>query len=966
MSVKGFFRFVLRLIWRTFVLLWWLLPLTIIGVLALWLWLPVGVNDYVFPLVIERFGLQNCSARVQDIGIFSTGFGPIVIGSRRADPIRVENLRIRYSPWAVVSDLWEGNPIPVEGIDISGVSLSATISDSGVFTLDTTEWERLVALIPHSGGAPKTKTAVPVSLQSIRMTNTLLRLKYKERLYWTSAEVIVRSPDSNILLSQRLRGKVMAQENVLKFEIEPRRDGGWDITFSGSGNLGDLRSLIPENLAVRLGGTAAGSGTVSFVSSHSKMTVGAFQASGSVKGLFANLRENNKTVFAMRQLPDSPLVFSVSRRPGKALKVSAGPLRTTNPVQSVSFFNLSIDAVDSAPGIYQMTAGMESDLNGKIKLLPDLKLGKGISVKSHLSGITGLNGEGRLNLSSSIEFRSPAEFLPVSLDVPAPIQMLGEVVYGGKTPLAWSLNGVCDSTLTVKTDSATASLNDFHFWAGNDSAPLRGEVGFGINADGPLGLEAVLSDLKIAGSLGSDGAWRGSLRLQGVNVTHPDAQISDLSAEFPLVWPYRPEMPPPAGSIQIPSITVMGEEVGSMDAQVIQKDKIFQLNGNFHTWAIQHLQAGFEIQAGSFSAPGLQDRFGAKLRFDIPEQRIPDTTCFGSYLPILEGFEGGGKFSFSGAYAYGFPEESPWASVRLTEGTLCNKAMKLAINGIDLSLRAEEGLRSWRTESGQSLQIESLAMGALKVNDLGTRFRLEENGDILVEGVAFDFAGGEVRSLSMRVVPGSNAYRILLYCDRLLLREIFKQVNLGDSVSLEGDARISGLVPVDIDGSNIRLGKGYLYTTPGEKGTMKLKTGQKMLGSLTPEQPGYGQIELSRLALAHFNYDWIKLNLSMVQDSGSQGENDPEMYMIQLSFFGKPAAPLPFVYNPQDGSFVKMSGAMTGQGIMQEMQLDMNLKSDVKLLTIAFGLTRFMEELEKSVKDPFKKKLKKGIPLQLE
>ena len=121
--------------------------------------------------------------------------------------------------------------------------------------------------------------------------------------------------------------------------------------------------------------------------------------------------------------------------------------------------------------------------------------------------------------------------------------------------------------------------------------------------------------------------------------------------------------------------------------------------------------------------------------------------------------------------------------------------------------------------------------------------------------------------------------------------------------------------PIRNHRGKIRFDDGFLFSTPGESGQIQL-TGTEMLTRGIPAgTPQFAQVELAREALKDYAYSWAKLGLV------SEGED----FLMRLQFDGKPANPLPFVYEKEIGSFVRVEAGAQGS-VFQGIGLDVNLR----------------------------------------
>jgi hypothetical protein len=131
---------------------------------------------------------------------------------------------------------------------------------------------------------------------------------------------------------------------------------------------------------------------------------------------------------------------------------------------------------------------------------------------------------------------------------------------------------------------------------------------------------------------------------------------------------------------------------------------------------------------------------------------------------------------------------------------------------------------------------------------------------------------------------------------------------------VEGGGAISGLIPVALADGLVTFNNAFLYSTPGERSVIRVQGSEVLTAGIPPGTPQYNQMELARHALKDYDYEWAKITMNTVADD----------LLVQLQFDGKPAEPLPFVYTPETGGFVKTAPGKPGS-VFQGIRLDVNV-----------------------------------------
>jgi hypothetical protein len=246
----------------------------------------------------------------------------------------------------------------------------------------------------------------------------------------------------------------------------------------------------------------------------------------------------------------------------------------------------------------------------------------------------------------------------------------------------------------------------------------------------------------------------------------------------------------------------------------------------------------------------------------------------------------------------------------VTEGRLQVDDAGLAFEGLQTALHLPD-IGQLRSAPAQALTFESVTFGSIRAEDGQLGYQIEPGGVLFMEGGRFQWCGGTVIAPATRFVPGENRYDLTVLCDRLKLDQLLEQLGLAQA---EGGGAISGLIPVALTDGLLTFNNAFLYSTPGEGGVIRVQGSEVLTAGIPPGTPQYNQIELARHALEDYDYQWAKITMNTVAEN----------LMVQLQFDGKPAGPLPFVYDSGAGGFVKTAPDQPGS-IFQGIRLDVNV-----------------------------------------
>ncbi len=212
----------------------------------------------------------------------------------------------------------------------------------------------------------------------------------------------------------------------------------------------------------------------------------------------------------------------------------------------------------------------------------------------------------------------------------------------------------------------------------------------------------------------------------------------------------------------------------------------------------------------------------------------------------------------------------------------------------------------------QKFTFSKLKAGNLSCKDGVFSFQIERDQTLLLEKSKIGWCGGNVETQALRIAPQLDRYQSTLYCDRLKLTELLKQ--LGQIEAL-GQGSVNGRIPITLNQGKITFNDGFLYSTPNQTGNIKLKSGNVLTAGIPTDSPQFAQLDLAREALKDYQYKWAKLKLNSQNDE----------LILNLKFDGKPNLPLPFVYKKELGGFARISAAGPGSHF-QGIRLDINLR----------------------------------------
>ena len=250
-------------------------------------------------------------------------------------------------------------------------------------------------------------------------------------------------------------------------------------------------------------------------------------------------------------------------------------------------------------------------------------------------------------------------------------------------------------------------------------------------------------------------------------------------------------------------------------------------------------------------------------------------------------------------------------TLNLAHGTLQMDEDDLVVKGINSDIYFNN-LFLPETSPGQIMVIDSIKKNKIKIDDTEIRFTIGQGKYLLVENIKFKWCKGLVSTEAIRFPEESGQYALSLYCDRLELTQLLKQM---DAFDARGFGSLSGRIPVVYSNGSIKFDNGFLFSTPGKGGKIIIKNSERITSGIPMDTPQFSQLDLAGEALKDFNYKWVKLKLNTVEDT----------LLVNMELDGKPSKIMPFEYSKKKGGFIRVDASSAGSHF-QGIKLDINLK----------------------------------------
>jgi hypothetical protein len=282
----------------------------------------------------------------------------------------------------------------------------------------------------------------------------------------------------------------------------------------------------------------------------------------------------------------------------------------------------------------------------------------------------------------------------------------------------------------------------------------------------------------------------------------------------------------------------------------------------------------------------------------------------GTFNPALAHTYIAGKFALNGDFTFEKNRLLGKVALGLHDGRLEFTEKKYVIENLDFSLLMPS-LPDLRSAPAQMIHFAKASIGDFVLQDGRVIWQLESPESIFIEEGVVRWAGGRVFTNSVRLSPDRKEFVVPIFCDRLLLTEILTQAGIKNA---EGEGTVSGRIPLQIGRKSIRVEDGFLYSSPGQGGNIKVSAFDMLTAGIPKNTPQFAQVDFAAEALKNFQYNWVRLLLN------SEGED----LVMKMHIDGKPMQSLPFRYDSRTGFLQRVENG--GQGINQPIRLDVNFR----------------------------------------
>jgi hypothetical protein len=876
--------------------------------------LPGFLESKIISTLKKETGITDLDLEFQELDLTGANLGSMRIGSVQNPALVVRSIHIDYSPGEIYKK-------KIKKIVASGVALYCEYKN-GVLGFRGFDLAKFLSQFESYKNKDKTAAnpSYPSLPQRIEINNGILIGITNDREYRIPFEIDMVSAKGTVN-ALHATARLYPRGQMLKISAQMDLEQNRIVSHLAAKELDLLRfaDIVKSIDGLNIAGFAS-------LEANVELQLAPFEVSsvaGRLKSSAIDIRYKNLQFQNRSSNPDNqkPLIIDFKGPDRQNWNLTLSGLSTVAPITA----NLAdmTATLEPAKKDYKVSGNFKLSFNSSNDLRAasvPLRFAKPFDLPLEFSAIYAQNRHWRFDITNGNRKQTgrkgPAfKYKNFHITTKFPDVHLSGKGIGGDISTAYSL-GVAD--VGIKSEDVNILCPQFVLEGKTDFIQNEPDTLLSINDLDLSGTSITLSSSKIdLKKLSVNGKLqRDKNGDQGIKAT---VQFADTDIEtaggdigFKRAQGTIPMAFPAGNSQQKGKVTVSAAKYQSLNLGTIQADlkqttSGISFNGKLKNHLLPELAARF---SGESDFGGEKD-YETRAQFELFYPQTAPEIDLGKFLPTAEGFTFKGKYLEQGNLIAGKRGLQVATKSSFSNGKLHHRKNKITIEGIQMALWIPD-LVKMHSAPGQKLKFIRASFGEMRIENGEIHFQIESPRSILVEKSHFNWCDGKVDAPAIRFTSGIEAYNLILYCDRLNLAKVLQQFGAA-SVSAEGE--LNGRIPLRYQNGKLSFKDGFLFTTPGASGKIRMTDAEILTAGIPPDTPQYVQMELARKALEDYDYSWAKMNLT------SEGED----LLLNLQLDGKPAKSLPFVYRKDMGGFAQVEAGVQGS-TFQGIRLDVNFR----------------------------------------
>lgn len=937
--------------------------------------IPLVIKSIILPTVEKQLGVKKLNCDIRRIGISGADLGSVSIQGEGRSALNIKSIQVNYS----LIDILRGR---VGTLILSGITLSAEIKDGNII-ISGLDYRKFITADGNkkkdSSGNKASSSANPLLMRELQISNLTLIVRHENRKFTMPVNFKLTAPE-NSMNELKCVLNIWPRDHKVSINIDvfmKKKEIAFKVNTVDVINLARFQDFAEYYLpGLVLSGKLAieAEGIINPESLHIKKLFSKISLDDShlrYSGVeFCNLQDSaGKNIPASVSISGAdnnidigindvsfskPLPFAINpvklnlNWSGDSLKLKGSYRFTLSPKNLPANLESLFRVLKPVDLDGALAGGFSSDASWFFKFADDPGIGKNEVQKKRVS--TELNGTAALSLLLPVyEFEAVGKGTDIfaKLRFKAPDLILKDKNFSASLPLTDLRSSIKISRLAGKNVAvADLSFSSPDISANYAAAKLSIKdftASAKVTEDMKVSAKAEISSLDA--SQGAMSFSAPSIRFEAGTILDASPEktfssaitlkelsfndsassfnVSGINAAIPLKWPCPKTLS--GGKMRVEKIGFGGLDSATVDMNIAQKESSFSCDG---TLAFEPLGAtcGFNASGGM-----AKDGFALDMKFAMPETVMAEPVDMASVHPSAKDIFFNGAWSFSGAMSYGKNGMKSSLETKLKNAKIDIKKSNLVIDNVSFDLKLND-LLNFKSEPKQNIAFGSASMGNIAITDGKIEYQIESLKSVFVEKGSMKWCGGNVYIHAMRFAPGINDYTMTLYCDHINLAQMLGQFGAAQA---EGSGSLNGKVPLRFADGKLTFEEGFFFSIPGEGGSIHL-TKSEVLSNSIAQSGAPVELELAQAALGDFSYEWARINLT------TEGEN----LLMNLKLDGKPAEVLPFVYDREEGRFMKTKANLAGSKF-QGIRLDVNFRLPInRILEYSKGTKNVLDNLK--------------------
>jgi len=864
------------------------------------------VETKLVPDTAKEIGIDNLRFKIQSAGLFGADIAYISAGKDFANLPSIDSIHIEYDPVGLYKKY-------IKKIVINGVSIECGFNNEK-FDIRGLDLQNIILSLQSKKSAPsESMKSFPVG--SIEAKNVTVISHIENQTIRIPLEIKILSHDGNRnLISCDLRLyprdgeiKVLSDINLDTKKI----DISFDSMPYSFERFSDFIHLIPD---IHISGSAAVKGNAHinlspFKISSLSCSAALHDLNASYNGIDIKSSTNNKNgknlalnIDIKNEGDDKWNIFAssftiASPLPVKVFGINCKIIKNKDLLKSYGYFNIFADAYfDGKDSAYsdKNTVNIKADYllnlskngNWKFKI-------SGNTIKDHTAAGLRVDFQ-QFNISSkNLKFdltgkgkgdKGNIKYIASISDLKGFNKSLSV-----KTPKI-SLSGNADFLNKSTRGSFNLNLQHINLTSGSSDADIPS-----VSVSG-----------KFNKGSGSELKCDGLLKFDDVKIKDQKLKVnaSGIRGTLPFIWPFGDTKS--EGTVFAKTILWKNINLGSFSGSIRQNSTGLIYNAQYTSIPFKGMNLNFIGKTDLLSS----NNYETKISINMQKYKLSSGIDIYRLFPQAEGMSFAGEAQLNGKIGFKEKKFTGFIKAIIEEGSFNYKDKAILIEGIKINLNLPD-LPSITSAPKQQFAFDRASIGSIQLSDGRVDFQIEPTESFFIEKCRFNWCDGSVNTNALRISSLNKDLSLTLFCDRINLAKLIEQFGVAKA---EGNGAVNGSIPIEYTKGKLIFTDGFLYSTPGDGGTIHLADAKLLTQNLIPGTSQFAQIELTIEALKNYKYNWAKLKFR------SAGEN----LLLNLQFDGKPVNTLPFIYDKKTGGFVKVNSAAEGS-IFQGISLDINL-----------------------------------------